>query len=116
MAGKGCALHHWVHDVVFNVSNQHCDSDSRKLCAALVIAPNEPDIPHTEDAESPPNLINSEGTNEQNVQDEQISIQYTEGPSGQNTEVLVFIIKSLVLNVHQSHISNQASTSSYHVP
>ncbi|GKA62045.1 hypothetical protein Tco_0761564 [Tanacetum coccineum] len=20
--GKGCALHHWVHDVVFNVSNQ----------------------------------------------------------------------------------------------
>ncbi|GJU87043.1 hypothetical protein Tco_1294589 [Tanacetum coccineum] len=22
MARKGCALHHWVHDVVFNVSNQ----------------------------------------------------------------------------------------------
>ncbi|GJZ42392.1 hypothetical protein Tco_0589278 [Tanacetum coccineum] len=22
MAGKGCALHHWVHDVIFNVSNQ----------------------------------------------------------------------------------------------
>ncbi|GJW32706.1 hypothetical protein Tco_0052738 [Tanacetum coccineum] len=22
MAGKGCALHHWVYDVVFNVSNQ----------------------------------------------------------------------------------------------
>ncbi|GJX47672.1 hypothetical protein Tco_0272862 [Tanacetum coccineum] len=22
MAGKGCALHHWVHDVVFNVGNQ----------------------------------------------------------------------------------------------
>ncbi|GKB59131.1 integrase, catalytic region, zinc finger, CCHC-type containing protein [Tanacetum coccineum] len=22
MAGKGCALHHWVHDVFFNVSNQ----------------------------------------------------------------------------------------------
>ncbi|GJS89178.1 hypothetical protein Tco_0771814 [Tanacetum coccineum] len=21
MAGKGCALHHWVHDVVFNTSN-----------------------------------------------------------------------------------------------
>ncbi|GJY69940.1 hypothetical protein Tco_0472922 [Tanacetum coccineum] len=20
MAGKGCALHHWVHDVVFNLS------------------------------------------------------------------------------------------------
>ncbi|GJV83426.1 hypothetical protein Tco_1523324 [Tanacetum coccineum] len=26
MAGEGCALHHWVHDVVFNISNQHCDS------------------------------------------------------------------------------------------
>ncbi|GKD24088.1 hypothetical protein Tco_1225791 [Tanacetum coccineum] len=22
MAGKGCTSHHWVHDVVFNVSNQ----------------------------------------------------------------------------------------------
>ncbi|GJW33332.1 retrovirus-related pol polyprotein from transposon TNT 1-94 [Tanacetum coccineum] len=51
-----------------------------------VIAPNEPDIPHTEDAESPPDLINTEGTHEQNVQDEQISIQSTEGPSGQNTK------------------------------
>ncbi|GJY77408.1 retrotransposon protein, putative, ty1-copia subclass [Tanacetum coccineum] len=28
MAEEGCALHHWVHDVVFNVSNHHCDSDS----------------------------------------------------------------------------------------
>ncbi|GKC08167.1 retrovirus-related pol polyprotein from transposon TNT 1-94 [Tanacetum coccineum] len=31
-----------------------------------VIAPNEPDIPHTEDTEGPPNLINTEGTHEQN--------------------------------------------------
>ncbi|GJT88071.1 hypothetical protein Tco_1069788 [Tanacetum coccineum] len=28
MAGKGCALHHWVHDVVFIVSIQLVDSDS----------------------------------------------------------------------------------------
>ena len=26
MTKEGCALHHWVHDVIFNVSNQHCDS------------------------------------------------------------------------------------------
>ncbi|GJS79576.1 retrovirus-related pol polyprotein from transposon TNT 1-94 [Tanacetum coccineum] len=49
-----------------------------------VIASNEPDIPYTEDAE---------------------------GPSGQNIEVSVSIIESSVLNVPQSHISNQASTS-----
>ncbi|GJZ03479.1 retrovirus-related pol polyprotein from transposon TNT 1-94 [Tanacetum coccineum] len=32
-----------------------------------VIAPNEPEIPHTEDSEGPPDLINTEGTHEQNV-------------------------------------------------
>ncbi|GKB88277.1 retrovirus-related pol polyprotein from transposon TNT 1-94, partial [Tanacetum coccineum] len=55
-----------------------------------VIAPNEPDIPHTEDAEGPPDLINTEGTHEQNVQDEKIITQSIEGPSGNNTEVLVW--------------------------
>ncbi|GKC91608.1 retrovirus-related pol polyprotein from transposon TNT 1-94 [Tanacetum coccineum] len=29
-----------------------------------VIAPNEPDIPHTEDTEGPPDLINTKGTHE----------------------------------------------------
>ncbi|GJV67046.1 retrovirus-related pol polyprotein from transposon TNT 1-94 [Tanacetum coccineum] len=33
-----------------------------------VIAPNEPEILHTEDAEGPPDPINTEGTHEQNVQ------------------------------------------------
>nr|GEY39612.1 retrovirus-related Pol polyprotein from transposon TNT 1-94 [Tanacetum cinerariifolium] len=42
---------------------------------------NKPDIPHIEDTDGPPDLINTE-----------------------------------VLDVTQSHISNQASTSSYHVP
>ncbi|GJY25063.1 retrovirus-related pol polyprotein from transposon TNT 1-94 [Tanacetum coccineum] len=44
-----------------------------------VIASNEPHIPYTEDAEGPLDLINTEGTHEQNVQDEQIITQPTEG-------------------------------------
>ncbi|GKC76667.1 retrovirus-related pol polyprotein from transposon TNT 1-94, partial [Tanacetum coccineum] len=61
----------------------------------------------------PPDLINTEGTHKQNVQDEQIITQSTKGPSGNNTKVSVSIIESLVPGVLQSHISNQASTSSY---
>ncbi|GJR55175.1 retrovirus-related pol polyprotein from transposon TNT 1-94 [Tanacetum coccineum] len=81
-----------------------------------VIAPNEPDIPHTEDTEGPPDLINTEGTHEQNVQNDQMITQPTDIPSGNNTEVLGSIIESLVPDVPQSHISNQASTSSHPVP
>ncbi|GJR27593.1 retrovirus-related pol polyprotein from transposon TNT 1-94 [Tanacetum coccineum] len=51
-----------------------------------VIAPNETDIPHTKDAEGPPDLINTEGTYKQNFQDEQIITQSTKGPSRNNTE------------------------------
>nr|GEV79478.1 retrovirus-related Pol polyprotein from transposon TNT 1-94 [Tanacetum cinerariifolium] len=43
-----------------------------------VIALNESNIPHTENAEGPPDLINTEGTHEQNVKDEQIIIHSTE--------------------------------------
>ncbi|GJY60867.1 retrovirus-related pol polyprotein from transposon TNT 1-94 [Tanacetum coccineum] len=81
-----------------------------------VIAPNEPDIPLTEDTEGPPDLINTEGTHEQNVQNEQIITQPTEGPIGNNTEVSVSINESLVRDVSQSHISNQASTIAHPVP
>nr|GEZ48995.1 copia protein [Tanacetum cinerariifolium] len=81
-----------------------------------VIAPNEPNIPHTEDAKGPLDLINTEGTHKQNVKDEQIIIRSTEGSSGQNTEVSVANIESSVLDVLQSHISNQASTSSHPSP
>ncbi|GJX64935.1 hypothetical protein Tco_0299278 [Tanacetum coccineum] len=42
--------------------------------------------------------------------------QPTKGPSGNNTKVSVFINESFVPDVPQSHISNQASTSSHHVP
>ncbi|GJV40886.1 retrovirus-related pol polyprotein from transposon TNT 1-94 [Tanacetum coccineum] len=72
-----------------------------------VIAPNEPDIPLTKD---------TEGTNEQNIQNEQIITQPTEGPSGKNTEVSVSISESLAPDVRQSLISNQASISSHLVP
>ncbi|GKC41768.1 retrovirus-related pol polyprotein from transposon TNT 1-94 [Tanacetum coccineum] len=51
-----------------------------------VVAPNEPEIPHTKDTE------------------------------GNNTEVSGSIIKPLVPDVTQSHITNQASTSSHPVP
>ncbi|GKB87700.1 retrovirus-related pol polyprotein from transposon TNT 1-94 [Tanacetum coccineum] len=74
-----------------------------------MIAPNEPDIPHTEDTKGPPNLINTEGTHEQNVQNDQMITQPTDIPSGSITE-------SLVPDVTQSHILNQASISSHHVP
>ncbi|GJU85870.1 retrovirus-related pol polyprotein from transposon TNT 1-94 [Tanacetum coccineum] len=76
-----------------------------------VIAPNEHDIPHTEDTEDPPDLINIEGTHEQNVQNDQMITQPTDVPSGNNTEVSGPITESLVPDVTQSHISNQASTS-----
>ncbi|GKE54529.1 hypothetical protein Tco_1489685 [Tanacetum coccineum] len=81
-----------------------------------VIAPNEPDIPLTEDNEGLPDLINTKETHEQNVQNEQITTQPTEGPSGNNIEVSVSINESLVPDVPQSHISNQASTSSHPAP
>ncbi|GKE43217.1 retrovirus-related pol polyprotein from transposon TNT 1-94, partial [Tanacetum coccineum] len=66
--------------------------------------------------EGPPDLINTEGTHEQNVQNDQMITQPTDIPSGNNTEVLGSIIESLVPDVPQSHISNQASTSSHPVP
>ncbi|GJW05962.1 retrovirus-related pol polyprotein from transposon TNT 1-94 [Tanacetum coccineum] len=47
--------------------------------------------------------------------DEQIITQSTKGLSGQNTKILVSIIESSVLDVSQSNISNQASTSSHPV-
>nr|GEU85951.1 hypothetical protein [Tanacetum cinerariifolium] len=78
-----------------------------------VIALNNPDIPFTEDNEGPPDLINTEGSHEQNDQNEQITTQPTKGPSGNNTEVSLSINESLILN---SHIPNQASTSPHPAP
>ncbi|GJY51432.1 retrovirus-related pol polyprotein from transposon TNT 1-94 [Tanacetum coccineum] len=78
-----------------------------------VIAHNKPEIPHAEDTKGPPDLINTEGTHEQNVQNDQMITQPTGIPSGNNTEVSGSTPKSLVPDVTQSHILNQASTSSH---
>ncbi|GJQ96142.1 retrovirus-related pol polyprotein from transposon TNT 1-94 [Tanacetum coccineum] len=79
--------------------------------APEVIALNEPEIPHTEDTEGPPDLINTEGTHKQNVQNDQMITQPTDAPSGNDTKGSEFITEPLVPDVTQSHISNQASTS-----
>ncbi|GKA42380.1 retrovirus-related pol polyprotein from transposon TNT 1-94 [Tanacetum coccineum] len=68
-------------------------------------------IPH-----GPPDLINTEGTPEQNVQNDQTITQPTDVPSRNNTEVSGYITESLVPDVTQSHISNQAFTSSHPIP
>ncbi|GKE28077.1 retrovirus-related pol polyprotein from transposon TNT 1-94, partial [Tanacetum coccineum] len=47
-----------------------------------VIAPNKRNTSYTKDTEGPSDLINTEGTHEENVQDEQIIIQPTKGLSG----------------------------------
>ncbi|GJZ99781.1 RNA cytidine acetyltransferase 1 [Tanacetum coccineum] len=69
------------------------------------VALNEHETPHTEDAEGPPGLINTKGTHEQNVQDEHIITQPTEGPLGNNTEVSVSIIESLVPDIEPKKVS-----------
>nr|GEY79113.1 retrovirus-related Pol polyprotein from transposon TNT 1-94 [Tanacetum cinerariifolium] len=51
-----------------------------------VIVPNEHDVPLIEDIEDPPNLINTEGTHEKNVQHDQRITQPTDVPLGNNTE------------------------------
>nr|GEV30728.1 retrovirus-related Pol polyprotein from transposon TNT 1-94 [Tanacetum cinerariifolium] len=76
-----------------------------------VIAPNVPEIPHTEDTEGPPDLINTKGIHEQNVQNDQMITQPTDTLLGNNTEGHGPITKPLVPDVTQSHIPNQASTS-----
>nr|GEW29331.1 retrovirus-related Pol polyprotein from transposon TNT 1-94 [Tanacetum cinerariifolium] len=79
-----------------------------------VIVPNEHDVPLTKNIEDPPDLINTtEGTHEQNIQDNQLITQPTDVPPGNNTEVSGPITEPLVHDVTQPHIPNQASTSSH---
>ncbi|GKA91006.1 retrovirus-related pol polyprotein from transposon TNT 1-94 [Tanacetum coccineum] len=81
-----------------------------------IIAPNEPEIPHTEDADGSLEKINTEGIHEKNVQNDQMITQPINVPSGNNTEVLGSIVEPLVPDVTQSHITNHASTNSHPVP
>ncbi|GJW15301.1 retrovirus-related pol polyprotein from transposon TNT 1-94 [Tanacetum coccineum] len=75
-----------------------------------VIAPNEPDIPHTEDTEGPSNLINIEGTHEQNVSNDQMITQPTDIPLGNNTKVSGSITESLVPNVTHEGMLTRSMT------
>nr|GEU40752.1 retrovirus-related Pol polyprotein from transposon TNT 1-94 [Tanacetum cinerariifolium] len=61
------------------------------------------------DIEDPSDLINTEGTHEQNIQDDQMITQPTDVPLVNNTP----ITEPLVLDVTQSYIPNQASASSH---
>ncbi|GKC52956.1 retrovirus-related pol polyprotein from transposon TNT 1-94, partial [Tanacetum coccineum] len=81
-----------------------------------VIAPNKPKIPHTKDDESLPNQINTEGTHEPNVQNDQMITQPINVPSRNNTKVSGSITEPLVPDFTRSHIINQSSTSSHPVP
>ncbi|GJS11792.1 retrovirus-related pol polyprotein from transposon TNT 1-94 [Tanacetum coccineum] len=80
-----------------------------------VNAANKHDTPYNEDVEGPPDPTNTEGIQEQNVKDEQISNQPTKKSLGNNTKIFVTINESLVPEVIQSQNTNHASTSSYPV-
>ncbi|GKB17871.1 retrovirus-related pol polyprotein from transposon TNT 1-94, partial [Tanacetum coccineum] len=95
---------------VYNTRRQQIE-ETYHVTFDEIIAPNEHEIPHTEDTEGTPDSINTEGTHEQNIQNDQMITQPTNVPSGNNTEVLGSIIEPLVPDVTQSHIINQASTS-----
>nr|GEV96770.1 hypothetical protein [Tanacetum cinerariifolium] len=81
-----------------------------------VIAPTEPKIPYTEDTEGPPDLINTKGIHEQNIQNDQKITQPTDTPLGNNTEGHGPITEPLVPDFTQSHIPNHAFTSSHPAP
>ncbi|GJZ31537.1 retrovirus-related pol polyprotein from transposon TNT 1-94 [Tanacetum coccineum] len=81
-----------------------------------VIVLNEQNTPHTEETIGPPDLINTEGTNDQTVQTEQIDTQNTKVHLGGNTKVAVPTIEFLVPEMTLSPITHHASTSSIHVP
>ncbi|GJS89517.1 retrovirus-related pol polyprotein from transposon TNT 1-94 [Tanacetum coccineum] len=69
----------------------------------------------SDDDEGPLDPINTEGTHEQNVQNDQIITQPNDVPSGNNTEVLESITEPLVPDFTLYHITNQASNSSHPV-
>nr|GEV65006.1 hypothetical protein [Tanacetum cinerariifolium] len=99
-----------TYHVTFDESMKAISELTQENHVPEVIVPNEHDVPLTKDIEDPPDLINTEGTHEQNVQDDQMITQPTDVPSGNNTEVSRSITEPLVPDVTQSHIPNQAST------
>nr|GEU71644.1 retrovirus-related Pol polyprotein from transposon TNT 1-94 [Tanacetum cinerariifolium] len=98
-------------------STIHCTSDHNEFDHfKRVIAPDEPKIPHTEDTEGSPDLINTKRIHEQDVQNDKMITQPTDVPSGNNTKGPGPITKLLVPDVTQSHIPTQAATSSHPAP
>ncbi|GJX78322.1 retrovirus-related pol polyprotein from transposon TNT 1-94 [Tanacetum coccineum] len=84
--------------------------------APEVITPNEQNTPYTEDVEGPIDLVNTEGTQEQNVHNELINCQPTKETSRNNTENSVPITEPSVPELPQSQITHHASTSSHLAP
>ncbi|GJV46005.1 retrovirus-related pol polyprotein from transposon TNT 1-94 [Tanacetum coccineum] len=80
-----------------------------------VIAVIEKNTPHTKDVQSPLDLTNTEWTQEQNVQDEQIINHPTDESSGNNTKTSVPTTEPLVSEVSQFQDTNYALRSSYPV-
>nr|GEV61098.1 retrotransposon protein, putative, Ty1-copia subclass [Tanacetum cinerariifolium] len=78
-------------------------------------APNKQDTPHTRDVESPSDLTNIKGTQEQNVQVKQIINEPTKESLGNNIETSVPTTKPLVLEVIQTQDTSYALTNSYPV-
>ncbi|GJW61444.1 retrovirus-related pol polyprotein from transposon TNT 1-94 [Tanacetum coccineum] len=80
-----------------------------------VITSSEQYTPHTEDVEGPPDLINTKGTQIQEVQTKQNNHQPTKETSGNNTKTLVPITEPLVPEVPQSQSIHHTAISSYPV-
>ncbi|GJY48125.1 retrovirus-related pol polyprotein from transposon TNT 1-94 [Tanacetum coccineum] len=79
LSGPILSKHFWTEAVRIACYTQNRSIIlTKETHVSEVIAPNEQDTPHTEDVEGPPDLINTEGTQEQIVQDEQINHQSIE--------------------------------------
>ncbi|GJV95424.1 retrovirus-related pol polyprotein from transposon TNT 1-94 [Tanacetum coccineum] len=77
----------------------------------MVITPNEQTNPLTEDTKGPPNLINTEGTLEQAVKNEQNNSQTTKGHLRNNAKTSLSITELSVPIITQSPITHHASPS-----
>ncbi|GJR62294.1 retrovirus-related pol polyprotein from transposon TNT 1-94 [Tanacetum coccineum] len=78
-----------------------------------VITSCEQYTPHTEDVKGPPDLINTKGTQVQEVQTKQNNYQPTKETSRNNTKTLVPITEPLIPEVPQSQSIHHATISSY---
>nr|GEU29534.1 uncharacterized mitochondrial protein AtMg00810-like [Tanacetum cinerariifolium] len=78
-----------------------------------VFVPNEHDVPLTENIKDPFDLINTKGTHEQNVQDDQMITQPTDVSSWNNTEVSRPITEPLVPDVTYAFLNGKLKEEVY---